>query len=195
MIQFKFAILTMIVIATMTCFTITAGQSGFNEEGVVNTTAQAVGCVDDSPQWVEHQYKIHLHGNGKTHLHIGVNVSLKEAVLNDGSLFKQLLLKRHQYYLTEEGKCREGDHITHHAQYHGQVCPWEYRCDYNPRRVPAYVYQAQCSREYWLAVDRTLHKCREVYYPVTTLHTEECNPVETTTSWEWRVEMVAVACA
>lgn len=152
-------------------------------------------CDYDSPLWIEHLYKVHFHTDGKTHLHVGVNVSLKEAVHNDGWAFRQLLIKKQHYQLVEEGECRSGNHITNHAQLHGQVCPWEYTCDYNPRRFPAYIFQAVCKNRYWFGADRKLHKCREVFYPITTLHTSECNPVKSTSSWEWRMEMAAVACA
>lgn len=182
--------------------TISSAQSGLSENTTVNgtnedamNTTDANNCTYDSPQRVEHLYNVHFHDNGMTHLHIGLNVSLKEAVHNDGWAFRQLLLKKQNHFLVPQGNCRAGNYLKNHAQLHNQACKWEYKCDYNPRRFPAYVFQAVCTNKYWIGPHYQLRRCSEVYYPITTLHTTECNPVKSTSSWEWRIEMVAVACA
>lgn len=198
----QISILIIGLLYLVSTISIAASESGLGEhnstnetnEDSMNTTATD-NCTYTSPQWVEHLYNVHFHKDGVTHLHIGLNVSLKEAVHNDGLAFKQLLLKKHDHYLEPQGNCKAGNHLKHHAQLRNQACKWEYKCDYNPRRFPAHVFQAVCINQYWLGPYYKIRKCSEVYYPITTLHTAECNPVKSTTSWEWRMEMVAVACA
>ncbi len=177
--------------------TIVLGESGWKEETEIltNTTITEDDCLDDSPLWVQHLYNVHYHEQGNTHINVGVNVSMEKAVHNDGLNFRQLLISYKQNKLVEGGNCNEGNHVADHAQQYGQVCPWEYTCDYNPRRFPSYIYQATCKNNYWLDVNRELHICNQVYYPISTLHTSECNPLKTTIDWEWKIEMVAVACA
>ena len=195
------------VVSLLVCLmflTSALGESGWNEnqetEEPTNSTEVFAnstddGCTNDSPLWVQYLYNVHYHQQGNTHISVGVNVSMEKAVHNDGLNFRQLLVKPKHNKLIEAGDCKEGDHVAQHAQQYDQACPWEYRCDYNPRRFPAYVYQAACKHQYWVRRDNTLHRCREVYYPITTIHTSECNPLKTTIDWEWKIEMVSVACA
>ena len=86
-------------------------------------------------------------------------------------------------------------------------CPWEYKCDYDPRRIPQVMWQADCSQNStWqcscsdqaedcnecIPMNR---KCEPVYYPVPILYNNRCNPFSESGNWEWRHMKVAVACA
>ena len=166
-----------------------------NETMTENQTNTSEECIHSTSLSVEHLYNVHLHKIHNAHLSIQVNVSLENAARNDGLKFKQILLKVHDHLLEEGGECRDGNHISQHAQLQGQVCPWEYTCNYNPKRFPAYIFQAVCKNKYWFGADRKLHRCNPVYYPITTLQTSECNPLTTSKSWKWKTEMVSVACA
>lgn len=68
-------------------------------------------------------------------------------------------------------------------------CPWRYLCDYNPQRIPAFIFHAHCDdvipqgREWINREDRI---CKEVYYPVSFITTTSCDPLENTESTVWR---------
>ena len=89
----------------------------------------------------------------------------------------------------------------------GFNCPWEYKCDYDPRRIPQVMWLADCSQNStWqcscsdqaedcnecIPMNR---KCEPVYYPVPILYNNRCNPFSESGNWEWRHMKVAVACA
>ena len=68
-------------------------------------------------------------------------------------------------------------------------CPWEYRCDYNPHRLPQLMWQASCTG---LESGGT---SRPVHYPVPVLYNKEaCNPANSTDTWSLSYEKIAVAC-
>ena len=88
----------------------------------------------------------------------------------------------------------------------GFKCPWEYKCDYDPRRIPQVMWQADCSQNNtWqcscpdeiagcaecVPINR---KCEPVYYPVPVLYNNLCYPLNEPGNWEWRQISVAVAC-
>jgi hypothetical protein len=81
----------------------------------------------------------------------------------------------------------------------GAKCPWKYVCDYNPLRFPQAMYYAQCINNYWYETDSNgkliaKHQCEEATYAVPTLKTTNCDPLSSTTKWEWQMEMVKVSC-
>ena len=88
-------------------------------------------------------------------------------------------------------------------------CPWEYKCDYDPRRIPQVIWQADCDNKYntWpcscsndlvgpcndcIPVEKF---CVPVYYPVPVLYTSNCSPYDTHGTWKWTQLKVAVSCA
>ena len=88
----------------------------------------------------------------------------------------------------------------------GLKCPWDYKCDYDPRRIPQVMWQAECSQHStWqcscsdeeegcaecIPINR---KCEPVYYPVPILYSDQCYPLSQPGKWEWKNIKVAVAC-
>ena len=75
------------------------------------------------------------------------------------------------------------------------VCPWKYECDFDPQRLPATLFYAKCTYPS-VTVDRRHFACKEVYFPVNTIRTSSCDPLQNTTqNWEMeRVKNVAVSC-
>ena len=75
------------------------------------------------------------------------------------------------------------------------TCPWKYECDYDPHRIPAVLFFAKCTYP-MVTVDNHVHLCREVYHPVTTIHTSSCDPLRNSTQeWEMeRLKNIPVAC-
>ena len=72
------------------------------------------------------------------------------------------------------------------------TCPHTFLCDYNPQRVPAHVYHARCNSSSRSLSDGS--KCQEVFYPVVTMTTESCDPLNDETTWQLKTEQVAVSC-
>ncbi len=71
------------------------------------------------------------------------------------------------------------------------TCPLTFLCDYNPQRVPAHIFHARC-------ISSSLSdgsECREVFYPVVTMTTESCDPLNDNATWKLTTEQVAVSCA
>ena len=86
-------------------------------------------------------------------------------------------------------------------------CPWEYKCDYDPRRIPRVLWQADCSQySKWQCScsNESEGSCTEcvpvnkycvpVYYPVPVLYTTNCSPYDTNADWKWQQIKVAVSC-
>ena len=86
-------------------------------------------------------------------------------------------------------------------------CPWEYKCDYDPRRIPQVIWQADCSNyNAWQCsctddsgpcnnCTPVKKSCVPVYYPIPILYTSNCSPYHTDGAWKWRQIKVAVSCA
>ena len=68
-------------------------------------------------------------------------------------------------------------------------CQWEYVCDYNAKRIPPYLFHAECTSP---ITDE--YRCRRVTYPVPALYTTGCDIFTKKSRWEWRLEQIAVAC-
>ena len=76
-------------------------------------------------------------------------------------------------------------------------CPWRYKCDYNPQRIPAFIFHASCERatpqgDQWRGV------CAEVYYPISYLETRSCDPLQESSTadseWNLAVGIVPISC-
>ena len=89
-------------------------------------------------------------------------------------------------------------------------CPWEYRCDYDPHRIPQVIWQADCSETVnsrWQCTCAdgagdctgcvpTERKCNSVFYPVPVLYVKgSCGPFGKPDSWILSEMKVAVSCA
>ena len=88
-------------------------------------------------------------------------------------------------------------------------CPWEYKCDYDPHRIPQVLWQANCSSSVfnsWQCLcsndsdgcsdcSQVQKSCVPVYYPVPVLYTTNCSPYDTSGDWTWQHIKVAVSCA
>ena len=73
--------------------------------------------------------------------------------------------------------------------YRVSSCPWGYRCDYDPQRIPQYLHHAKCLP--------TVHNSRLVSYPVPVLRMVQPNsdPLHSTnTTWRWEMEVIPVGC-
>ena len=73
--------------------------------------------------------------------------------------------------------------------YVSSSCPLKYNCDYDPQRIPQYLYHAECLE--------TLNHSRLVYYPIPVLKTVEpsCDALHSTnTTWRWEMQVIPVAC-
>lgn len=175
----------------------TTPQSGESQSG----EEEEVGgeeCEDYSIDWFVHQYNLRI--LSLPYLHIGLNVSLREAASSyrPQAAFKQLLDRDTPRRMTTEEVCAS---IPEHPQQHNDECPWTYTCTYDPHRFPAYVFEAECSnrdhRE-WTKTSRGLRlvtrSCEKVYYPVPMLHSSGCNPLTSKKAWSWVQEKIPVAC-
>ena len=85
-------------------------------------------------------------------------------------------------------------------------CPWEYQCDYDPRRIPQVIWQADCGGTWQCSCSdgtddctgciSNFRRCTPVYYPVPILYNyKSCSLFDTPGNWRWSVMNVAVACA
>ena len=73
-------------------------------------------------------------------------------------------------------------------------CPWTYQCDYDPQRIPAVIFRAKCDSEIprpgveWNSV------CDEVFYPISYIKTESCDPLESNTEWNLVTSVLPISC-
>ena len=68
-------------------------------------------------------------------------------------------------------------------------CPWTYKCEYNPKRIPAIVLHASCEQP-----DGD-YECQEIKYMIPVLTTEEDCPLSGSDKWDWSRQLVTVGCA
>lgn len=179
-----------VVFVQMAIFTFVSGESG-DEQSLEEQNATEE-CEDYSLQWFLHIYNKQI--LKQPFLHIGVNISLPDAVQKSHWSFKHFLSNNQYHHLQPEHVCSNIPYNKHEQQ-HDQACPWEYSCDYNPNRFPAYVFQAKCTNTYWWDATFSPHNCKQIFYPIPVLYSTGCNPVTSKKNWEWRQEIVSVACA
>ena len=74
-------------------------------------------------------------------------------------------------------------------EYVNSSCQWKYVCDYNAKRIPPYIFHAECTSPI-----TEEYSCRTVTYPVPALYTTGCDIFTKKSSWVWRLEQIAVAC-
>ena len=184
----------MVLTVLLCCLTLTVrAESG--EGG--NHTEEQEDCQDYDMYWFIHQYDLRI--LTKPYLNIGVNISLKDAAKTKHWEFKKLIRNAHLTQLHPKNICKYG--IPQHSQQMQQACSWNYTCDYNPHRFPAYIFHARCTNTHWLQYNPTgfpplkPKSCRSIYYPVPVLYSQGCNPLTSKKNWEWKQEMVSVACA
>lgn len=78
-------------------------------------------------------------------------------------------------------------------------CYWEYNCTHNPRRIPQHLCRAEC-RESCFTCPMG-YSCQPINYKVPVLELvdqDNCNPYNNPDReflWEWKQEIVPVACA
>lgn len=75
------------------------------------------------------------------------------------------------------------------------VCPWSYKCDYDPLRIPPFLFHARCDSSSPVGNPGPGY-CDEVYYLVSYLTTQSCDPLEESSgeAWQLRSELLPVAC-
>ena len=182
---------------TITIVTILLLQIYFakGDSGEHNSSGLPEECQDYDLHWFIQQYDRRI--LTKPFLNIGVNISLPDAAVAKHWKFRQQLKNAHIQKLMPQHVCEEG--LPEHPQQLNQACSWNYTCDYNPHRFPAYVFHAHCKSNHWWHFTPPNQKrpqpCRLIYYPVPMLYNTGCNPVTSKKNWEWRQEMVSVACA
>lgn len=69
---------------------------------------------------------------------------------------------------------------------------WHYVCDYDPQRIPQYLYHAECNERLQTTSGPPP---TEVLYRIPVLRTEtpSCDP-HNSTAWKWEMQVVSVAC-
>lgn len=71
-------------------------------------------------------------------------------------------------------------------------CPWRYECDYNPQRIPAFMFHAHCNSPTPRG-GHTEEYCDEVHYPVSYIKTTSCDPLEDNLSSNvWTLETIVL---
>ena len=87
-----------------------------------------------------------------------------------------------------------GNAGRHFSAYNTSRCPWYYVCDYNPQRIPPFIYHAKCNTtEPANTDDRRV--CTEVYSLFFYLTTESCVPLASSeTQWTGQSTYIPVAC-
>ena len=79
------------------------------------------------------------------------------------------------------------------------LCPWTYKCDHDPARLPAYILHASCSSEeeevqYSDSDGSHECQCRPMTYPLKVLRFVGCNPDTDMEEWELSEQIVNVGC-
>lgn len=69
-------------------------------------------------------------------------------------------------------------------------CPWIYKCEYEPKRIPAIMLHAECEQP----PDGEKYGCQEIRYRTPVLKTTEC-PLTGNDRWELSLELITVGCA
>ena len=102
--------------------------------------------------------------------------------------------------LQEANGCEGNFNFTSHTVGVETPCPWRYECDYNPQRIPAFIFHASCKNP-----DPTPNPqgnewdgfCKEVYYPISYLTTRSCDPLQDNTEdaeWELVAGIIPISC-
>ena len=91
--------------------------------------------------------------------------------------------------------CENIFNFTSHETGFETPCPWKYQCDYNPQRIPPFIFHASCN-SITPQLGSVSGFCEEVRYPVSYITTESCDPLGEGLSDDWTLEtiIVPVAC-
>ena len=96
--------------------------------------------------------------------------------------------------LREANGCEGVFNFTSHSVGVESPCPWRYKCDFNPQRIPAFIFHASCESpnpqgNQWDGF------CDEVYYPISYLTTRSCDPLQDSEKeWELAAGIVPISC-
>lgn len=143
--------------------------------------------------------------NGKADRDLSYNITAEVNIDKESSVFRPNTIKTMlknppvSRSIRANGHCQGYQSFSNSevASYHLQtaICPWRYECDYDPQRIPATLFYVNCTNR-TVTVNGIHYRCREVYYPVNTIRTSSCVPLQNSTQdWEWeRIQNVPVAC-
>ena len=118
-------------------------------------------------------------------LQIRANVTLPDIVDPDGQFLRQTITLPS----SPQNQVCGSVHSSEIPAYENFSCQWNYVCDYNAKRIPPYIFHAECTSPITEEYD-----CRTVTYPVPALYTTGCDIFTKEGRWEWRLEQIAVAC-
>jgi len=145
-----------------------------------NTPTEERNCT--TPTLCEFMSR-YQHQHGMTPLQIRANVTLPARVDPREQFFRQMInfpsSPQNQVCGTENSS----------RIYKNSSCQWNYVCDYNAKRIPPYIFHAECTSPI-----TEEYSCTTVTYPVPALYTTGCDIFTKKSSWEWRLEQIAVAC-
>ena len=75
------------------------------------------------------------------------------------------------------------------------VCPWSYQCDYDPMRIPPFLFLARCESSSPMG-NQGPGYCDEVYYIVSYVTTQSCDHLNDRSGEAWQLgsKLLPVAC-
>ena len=127
----------------------------------------------------------HQQGMTPPSLQIHANVTLPGEINPSGQFFSQM----DNFPSVPQNKVCSNVYSRQIPAYENSSCQWNYVCDYNAKRIPPYIFHAECTSPITEEYD-----CRTVTYPVSALYTTGCDIFTKEGRWEWRLEQIAVAC-
>lgn len=124
-----------------------------------------------------------------------VNVSTTKGLTFDPQRVSVAISEPESTASSQPNKCEGHFNFTSQSAGVETLCPWTYECDYNPRRVPAFMFHARCNSASPLG-DPTRGYCDEVYYPVSYIQAESCDPLgdSNVTDWQLITSFISVSC-
>ena len=127
-------------------------------------------------------------------LQVTVNVTTTRGLVFQPALIAQVLKNKHGV-LPEPNGCNGFYNFTSQNTGLDTICPWSYQCDFDPQRIPAFIFHAHCDSSspkggLWQGY------CEEVYYPITYMTTESCNPLTPSQDRNWTLttRLVSASC-
>lgn len=132
-----------------------------------------------------------------TPLQARVNVSTTDDLAFRPNFFKFEIQNTNNMVLPGANGC-EGKYGNYTSRKSGvdSPCPWTYECDYNPQRIPAFIFTARCDSDTPQGIEWEDRVCEEVYYPLSYVTTKSCNPIGDSTNTEWKfiTKIIPVSC-
>ena len=71
------------------------------------------------------------------------------------------------------------------------LCGWSYKCNYDPGRLPHYMFTAECNESTKITIESSNYYCRPVIRPIKVLRFAGCHPHET---WNLENVLISVGC-